>query len=122
MPTETPIGYPNGLPYPAMERGAEVDSHNEETEMESGRIRTRRTAENDREMLNLNWNFHDDQFELFERWVKYNLENGKKPFRLTGVLDDRMEIFNLAFFPAGLYTVGHTDNHYQVSATCEVIE
>lgn len=80
--------------------------------MESGRLRNRRLHASPIEMMEVAWNFTEDQFDIFKTFFDVGLENGTLEFDLAG-------IGTVAFWES-TYSQNHTDNLFYVSAKLEL--
>ena len=116
------VGYPVNLPHPTMGEPYTADPRNQVTIMSTGRPRTRRMDPFPLEVVDARWAFKDDEFELFERWVRVNLVAGTLTFELQGAVDTDFITRKYAFFPAGDYAFTNEDNFVLVTATLEIME
>jgi len=71
-------------------------------------------------MCEYNWNFTEDQFEIFKDFVEVNLAQGEHYFVLGGFEGGQLVNRTVAFLSP--YTLERTDNLFHVSAMMEVVE
>lgn len=105
--------WPTSLPLPLIKRKYDLDPRNASTIMETGRMRNRRVYDIPVKMIQVAWNFTQDEFDTFKSFFDTDLENGTLTF-------DWDEEGTLAFYPA-TYDFTRTDNLFAVSATLEVV-
>lgn len=92
--------------------------------MSSKRIRTRRMFTEPLDVLEVEWNFTQDQFNTFVSFFDTDLENGSLPFQLTTPSsgDSSQEITRDLAFMGGSYSFSRQDNLFTVVASLEVTE
>jgi len=104
--------WPETLPVPLATPQMRSSPRAIQMEMESRRIRKRRTAEVPLDIMSLQWNFTEDQFADFKTFFDETLNNGAGPFI--------MEIFGVGAqlsFVEGSYAYARSDNLVAVSAS-----
>jgi hypothetical protein len=92
--------------------------------MESERIRVRRYFEDFRELLDFEWNFTADEFEIFKAFFETDLCNGESPFEITTIDPDdsnSQSVTDYGFFEAQ-YQWSYSDSVYNVTATVIIEE
>ena len=110
------IIWPDEIPVPHPDHTRPLDPRSEITGMDSGRIRLRRQFSDPLELLEVTWNFTDDQFQAFESFFTSTLSNGEKAFT---IYLEESEGYDVQFY--GSYQYHRADNHHQVTAVLEVI-
>lgn len=116
MDSDTAL-WPDTLPVPLATPRARMAPRGERMEMETGRVRKRRTVEEALEVWEVQWNFTEDQFAGFKDFFEQTLENGSLPF-LIELFDD---VKGMAFAD-GKYAFDRSDNLVMVSAVLELLE
>lgn len=116
------VEFPEALPAPLLAYKDQQVTRSLQTQMDSGRIRVRRKFVKEMVILQVQWNFVEDQYELFENFFKVDLQNGALSFVLVTFEPSptpymvRRIVRILAFHEGGQYNLGHSDNLYAVSA------
>lgn len=87
------------------------------TEMESGRIRSRRQFEDPVEILEVEWHFTEDQFETFKDFFDVTLVNGTLSFTIALESETEREV---VFFEAN-YAYSSSDNLFIVNSQLELL-
>ena len=104
------IYWPDTLPSPGVDPKFLNSPRTEPTQFDSGRTRTRRQAEDLWEIIEVQWNFVEDQFATFRTFFEETLEQGSLPFVI--------EIFGVdteVQFQEPEYTLNHSDNLFEVT-------
>lgn len=110
------IDWPAALPLPVPLPKHSFRSRNLRTEMDSSRLRIRRTCLEPKELIDVVWNFTNDEYEDFESFFKEDLSNGATAFLIP--LIDLVE-YKVTFRDAK-YRAGRSDNLHTVTAILEV--
>lgn len=116
--------WPETLPTPLMERSHLVKSQTQTTRMESGRQRIRRTQAEVFEVMSAVWNFTEEGYATFRTFFQESLEHGENWFwmvtkEITEDPETPNNVTRLYAFVDATYTITHSDNLYQVTATLE---
>lgn len=106
------IYWPEALPLPLANPSIQAEARNEQTVMETGRVRVRPTVESLYEIYEVEWNLTADKFEAFKAFFEDDLEHGSLPFVLE-LLGEETEV---EFLEADTFEVNHTDNLFNLKA------
>lgn len=105
------LDFPDELPAPLIQHTRRIQNHNRITEFETSRKRKRRMFDEERELWQVQWNFTDDEFEVFKAFFDEDLRNGELGFELEVFEQPRQ----VEFFDAA-YSMARSDNLHQVNA------
>src|SRR6266545_6121908 len=72
--------WPTELPTPLVDRLHSILPRSRVTRMESGRSRVRRSFTEPIEVMEVTWNFTEDQYVAFQTFFQEEIENGSLPF------------------------------------------
>jgi hypothetical protein len=124
MSASASVDWPTTLPLPLVGPPRTLQPRNETHIMESQRIRVRRYFTDYRELLDFEWSFTVDEFEIFKAFFEDDLCNGESPFIITFTDPDdsnMQSITDYGFFE-GEYQWAYTDGVYAVTATVIIEE
>lgn len=115
------------IPVPLIDRDHAFTGRPKTDQMESGRVRRRRTGEEVQEFLSVSWNFTKDEFAIFKDFFEETLQHGSLPFLLKTLEpsatteDAMMEVWWEVAFMRN-YALTRTDNNFSIGAILEVID
>lgn len=119
------VYWPLALPVPLVGRSHPFLSRSSQVTMESARIRVRRDALDPLEIVEVSWNFTEDQFEEFKTFFEETLLNGSQSFQLqtldTGSTRDRLRATTRTVAFLDNYRFSRSDNLFNVGGTLEVV-
>lgn len=120
MPISDSQIWPNTLPLPLISPPRTIDPQQTELTFESGRKRVVREFEDYREIVDLEWNFTSDEFEIFQGFFEDDLANGAFPFYLSYLdPDDSSFLIETDYqFVEADYAISRADNVFNVQAVC----
>lgn len=117
MPSN-PIYWPENLPHPLKGPALVIDPRNETLVFETERTRVRKYFPEKLEVFDFQWNFTQDEFDIFKTFYEDELDNGQEAFTIQ-VLDpddsNALSIIDYGFFESN-YQWSYTDGVYQVIA------
>ncbi len=121
------IVWPEDLPAPLIDRAHNLLPRSEVTVMESRRKRIRRLHQESIELIDVEWNFTIDQFDVFRTFFVDELGQGVELFLLVTfeLSPDPLyyfEVSRMVAFVDGTYTFNQSDNLITVRGTLIVDE
>ena len=124
MPASNPHFWPPTIPLPLMSPAREYRPRAEIHRMESKRIRVRRYYPDFFTVYDFEWNFTQDEFDLFKTFFEDDLVNGSECFTIQ-FLDpfdsSQLSITDYGFFEAG-YQFSYTNGFFKVTAVAVIEE
>jgi len=119
------VVWPNSLPVPLIGRTHKILPRSDAVQMESNRVRFRRTYHEAEEILDVTWNFTRDQYNEFRNFFIEELNQGVYRFQMmTAEMADPPALYHqvtrVLSFLTGNYSVSGSDNLITVSASLEV--
>ena len=124
MAASNSVPWPATLPEPLVGPPRSIQPRSEITSMESKRIRVRPMHADHLEILEFEWNFTADEFEIFKAFFEEDLENGSYPFEISFMDPDDSNqdiVIDYGFFE-GTYQWARSDNLFTVYARMVVEE
>ena len=87
--------WPESLPRPKNDQGAQASTNVLRTEMATGKARQRQQFDDTMELVSVTWTMSDLEFTLFKTWYKLKIKNGTDWFYLPLALGDGIRNLSL---------------------------
>ena len=112
--------YPEGLPLPSSNFSGTYDTPTVTTGFTSGKIRRRKIGRTSVKSATLEWLFAPDEFDLWESFYKFELEEGCVPFSIDMVSGGTSQTGEHVVQCVDDYSFSHEECNWRVSVPCRI--
>ena len=112
--------YPEGLPLPSSNFSGTYDTPTVTTGFTSGKIRRRKIGRTSVKSATLEWLFTPDEFDLWESFYRFELEEGCVPFSIDMVSGGTSQTGEHVVQCVDDYSFSHEECNWRVSVPCRI--
>lgn len=112
--------YPEGLPLPSSNFSGTYKTPTVTTGFTSGKIRRRKIGRTSVKSATLEWLFTPDEFDLWELFYRFELEEGCVPFSIDMVSGGTSQTGEHMVQCVDDYSFGHEECNWRVSVPCRI--
>lgn len=112
--------YPEGLPLPSSNFSGTYDTPTITTGFTSGKIRRRKIGRTSVKSATLEWLLTPDEFDLWESFYKFELEEGCVPFSINMVSGGTSQTGEHVVQCVDDYSFSHEECNWRISVPCRI--
>lgn len=112
--------YPEGLPLPSSNFSGTYDTPTIITGFTSGKIRRRKIGRTSVKSVTLEWLLTPDEFDIWESFYKFELEDGCIPFSINMVSGGTSQTGEHVVQCVDDYSFSHEECNWRISVPCRI--